>query len=326
MKKPRVLVVKLSSLGDLFHALPAVHALKTGLGAEIDWVVHEEYSELVRCFDDVDGVIPFPRRAFFTRFGGFIQALRSRRYACIIDLQGLFKSGLVVGLTRGRRRIGPSFYREGARLFYSAVAGPRRRGRHAVEQNCDIVRFLDLPAAEACFPVTFPDAAVNEARPRVAMLPVSRWPTKNWPPRCFVEVARRLQKVRDVSLFLLGGPSDREVCREMEADLEGRVINLAGKLSLPESGGILAEMDLLISNDSGPVHMAVAAGTRTLVMFGPTDPARTGPYGPGHRTVTASYDCAPCFSRVCRRDGIPCLSGITPEHVSELALEMLSER
>jgi len=157
------------------------------------------------------------------------------------------------------------------------------------------------------------------------MVPLSRWQTKNWPPQCFTAVARRLQQVFGASIFLLGGPSDRDVCREIEGNLEGRVVNVTGKLSLVESGGLLAQMDLLVANDSGPVHMATAAGTPTLVVFGPTDPKRTGPYGTEHRIVTTpAQSCAPCFSRVCRREGIPCLQGVTPEHVSEIAAEMLS--
>jgi lipopolysaccharide heptosyltransferase I len=324
MSSSRLLIVKLSSLGDLFHALPAVHGLKVGLDAEVDWVVHEEYRELVGCFDDVTRVIPFPRRSFLADFKPFCRMLREKKYDYIVDLQGLLKSAMVVALARGHKRIGPSFHREGSVFFYSAVAGRRDGNRHAVEQALDVVRFLNLPVQEPEFPVSFPVPVVNEMSPRVAIVPVSRWETKNWPPQCFSAVARRLQELRGASIFLLGGASDRNVCRDIECELGGRVVNMAGKLSLAESGGLLAQMDLLLSNDSGPVHMAVATGTPALVVFGPTDPKRTGPYGPKHRVVTAlSQPCAPCFSRVCRREGTPCLQGVTPEHVCEIAMGML---
>ena len=140
--KPRVLVVKLSALGDLFHSLPAVHNLKVGLGAEIDWVTQKEYVDLVRCFTDVDRVIPFYRKAFFTNLKLFLEELRTRDYDYVIDLQGLLKSAIVARLARGKERIGPSFHREGSHLFYSAVAGEPARNRHAVEENLDIVRHL----------------------------------------------------------------------------------------------------------------------------------------------------------------------------------------
>ena len=101
------------------------------------------------------------------------------------------------------------------------------------------------------------------------------------------------------------------------------VVNLAGQNSLAVTGGVLKAMDLLIANDTGPVHLAVAAGTPALVIFGPTDPVRTGPYGSRNRVVTAGLVCQPCFSRTCHKEGIPCLSGVTPEKVEAVAIEML---
>jgi len=113
-------------------------------------------------------------------------------------------------------------------------------------------------------------------------------------------------------------------CAEIDCRLDGEATNMTGKTSLVEMGGLLKEMDLLVASDTGPVHMAAALGTPTLVVFGPTEPGRTGPYGAKHRVATASVPCRPCFSRTCRKPGIPCLSGVTPEHVAELALEMLA--
>jgi len=160
--------------------------------------------------------------------------------------------------------------------------------------------------------------------PRVAFLPVSRWPSKNWSANCFADVAARLKKVKGATIFLLGGIDSREECVAIEKALDGDVINLAGKTNLAEMGGVLKEMDVLVSNDSGPVHLAAALGTPTVVIFGPTDPQRTGPYGEGHRVIKESLSCQPCFSRSCRKEGIPCLSGITPERVSEAVLNVLS--
>jgi len=319
----KILVIKLSSLGDLFHALPAVHGLKTGLNADIDWVVHREYADLVKCFSDVSRVIPFYRDSFFSNLGSFLKDLRADEYDYIIDLQGLLKSAFAGRLARGKKRIGPSFYREGAGMFYSAVAGKLDKDRHAVEECMDVVRLLVGRDIKPEFHVRFPARSLSEKRPRVAVIPVSRWETKNWPARCFAEVAKRLKSGRDTSIFLLGGPDDVDVCGKIEQEAGGGVINMAGKISLVETGSLLKEMDLLISNDSGLVHMAAAVGTPVLVIFGPTDPARTGPYGSQHRVVRASLPCQPCFSRTCRKEGIPCLSGVTPEKVGEVAIEML---
>jgi heptosyltransferase-1 len=310
-------------MGDLFHALPAVHNLKVGLDAQIDWVTHDYYVDLVKCFSDVDRVIPFYRRSFFRNFSRFVDELRKEKYDLVVDMQGLMKSAVVTTLARGKRKIGPSFYREGARVFYNEIAGMRNKERHAVEENLDIVRHLGLNLVEPVFPVEFPDAGLEGKDCKIGIVPLSRWETKNWPVQCYTKLIERLSKQCEATFYLLGGRDDVGVCEEIANGLSADIVNMAGKSSFVEMGGILKQMDLLISNDSGPVHVAAAAGTPTLVVFGPTDSNRTGPYGDGHKVVTAGLDCQPCFSRSCRNEGIACLEGVTPEHVGELALEML---
>lgn len=320
----RILVIKLSSLGDLFHALPAVHMIKKQLNCHIDWVTQTEYAGLVECFPDVDNVIIFPRRSFLKDARLFIAKLRFRRYDCVIDMQGLLKSALLVSVARTGRSIGPSFHREGARVFYSEVAGKREKNRHAVEKNLDFVSHLGLQIDEVKFPVEFPDANVQGRQPRVVFVPCSRWRTKNWPPECFVAVGARLQKTLNASIFLIGSGEDRKICEQIRRNLPQPSFNLAGKQSLVETGGMLKKADLLISNDSGPIHMAAALGIRVLALFGPTDPRRTGPYGQNHRVMVSSEECSPCFSRTCRRGNVACLKGITPEKVGEAAIEILT--
>jgi lipopolysaccharide heptosyltransferase I len=320
----KVLVVKLSSLGDLFHALPAVHSVREGLGAEIHWVVNAEYADLARCFSDVSRVIPFPRRTMSRDWLSFLRGLRAERYDLVLDLQGLLKSAFVAFAARGRRRIGPSFAREGTRLLYRELAGKKDRDRHVVAEILDVATYLHLAPAAPAFPLEFPAYASDLPRPRIALAPMSRWPSKNWPAPCYADAARRIRAVKGGSVCITGGPADRPVCAAIESAVGKPAANVAGQLSLVQLGGLLREMDLVIGNDSGPVHMAAAVGTPTLAIFGPTDPARTGPYGPSHRSATTSLPCRPCFSRSCHREGIPCLQGITPEHVAEIALEMLS--
>ncbi len=323
---PHILVVKLSSLGDLFHALPAVHALKVSLNASIDWVTHSDYADLVRCFTDVDRVIPFHRHGWVRHVVGEMRDLRTRRYDLIVDFQGLLKSALVARLARGARRIGPSFQREGARLFYSAITGPQNKQRHAVEENLDIIRYLRLAMMAPAFPTIFPAPLINEPSPRIALVPFSRWPSKNWPLAYFVEAGRRLQAQRNATLFLLADGSAAASCAKMENELkdQGRVVNLAGKCSLPQLGGWLQAMDLAIANDSGPMHMAAAVGTPVLAIFGPTDSSRTGPYGSAHKVIKSKLDCQPCFFRKCALNSDACMHAVTPEMVVAAALEMLA--
>lgn len=319
----RILIIKLSSLGDLFHALPAVHNLKTETGATIDWVTNAAYADLVRCFDDVETVIPFPRHSLRRDGAAFLRTLRQVRYDRIIDLQGLLKSALVARAARGECRIGPSFHRESSRFFYNEVAGERDKHRHAVIENLDIIIHLGLHLVTPAFPVTLPESNLKVSAPHVVICPASRWETKNWPAERFAAVAGHLQQQHDAGITLLGAPADRPACQAIADALPAPCHNLAGKTSIVEMGSILKTADLLISNDSGPVHMAAAVGTRTLVVFGPTNPGRTGPFGEGHRVLQAMNTCQPCMNRRCRHPESSCIRNITTDEVIAAAEGML---
>jgi heptosyltransferase-1 len=331
MTPKRLLIVKLSSLGDIFHALPVVHALRVGLDAEIDWVTQPEYADLVRCFPDVNKVIPFPRHRLVQNFGLFLQSIRSARYDHVIDLQGLLKSAMVSKLARADQVIGPAFHREGSHLLYDRVVSKSDQPRHVVDEAMDVVRLLGLPVLPAEFPVVFPDVEILSARPRVAVLPSSRWGSKNWPVEYYAEVAHLLAHHDDTSIYLMGGDKDRSTCITIQHALESghacsRIVNLAGRTSLVEMGGWMKTMDLVLANDSGPIHMAAAVNVPVVAMFGPTDPARTGPYGQGHRVLTGGVVCRPCFRRSCRGGVADCMRAISPESVYKVAHELLQGR
>ncbi len=329
MAAGNILVVKLSSLGDIFHALPAVHALRVGLDADVDWVTQPEYTGLVRCFKDVREVIPFPRQGLARGFAAFWRCVRRRHYDLVVDLQGLMKSLLAAKSARGQQVLGPSYCREGTRFFYDAVSGPANRNRHAVDEAMDVVRFLGLSDAQVMFPVAFPTIPPVAGAPRVAMLPASRHENKNWPLEYFAEVARGLVHNRGASIHLFGSEADRTICLALQHAIEAgdscsKVVNMAGHTGMVQLGGWLASMDLVIANDSGPIHMAAAAGTRVLAIFGPTDPRRTGPYGDGHCVLTSNSPCSPCCRRICRREDEVCLRTVSPELVFSAASEMLN--
>jgi lipopolysaccharide heptosyltransferase I len=320
----RVLIVKLSSLGDLFHALPAVHALKEGLDARIDWATQPEYVGLVRCFNDVDEVLPVPRRNRRTQYLPFIRRLRENRYDYVIDLQGLMKSAVVVLTARGDRKIGPSASRECTRLFYPERAGKKNKQRHAVEELMDVVRYLgrNVPD-ELQFPVTFPVQPDLGPGRHIALCPCSRAAGKNWPPGRFAQTARQLLETPDTTIHLVGSPDDRAECKQI-SDALPAARNHAGKTSLLELGGLLAKMDLLITVDSGPMHMAAAIGTPTLALFGPTAPLRTGPYGPLHRVIESPFQSdRKRISKKTRQQDMRYIKAITVEEVVAAASRML---
>ncbi len=324
----RILVVKLSSLGDLFHALPTVHALRQGGAVQVDWVTQPEYAKLVDCFPDVDRVITFPRRQFFRSFRRFVWELRQDTYDQIFDFQGLFKSALAARLARGGPRVGPSFYREGARLLYDHVTGPRNKERHAVEEIWDAVVQAGLPAAEPVFNVRFPTVPVDGAHPRIAYLPCSRWTTKNWPPAYFAEVINAVHREIGGHAYLMGGPDDAPVAATIQQQIDPAVTvsNHCGRTDLVQLGGWLQAMDVVVTVDSGPMHMAAALGVPVVAIFGSTDPRRTGPYGTTHTVVQhGSLTCQPCRSRRCLRpeQDIACLRDLSPDRVTAAVLKKI---
>lgn len=286
----RVLVVKLSSLGDLFHALPAVHLIRRHTGATVDWACHGIYAELIRHFTPVERVIEYPRHAIFRHGAEFLSVLRQEHYDLALDFQGLLKSAFVTRSARAARRIGPSFSREGSRFFYDAVSGPTNKERHAVEECLDTVRFLGLPDAPVEFPVSFPSFPLELPGPRVGLLPRSRRAEKNWPVDRFVELARAVRAQTQAQFVVLGGSADAYWCTQLTARIGEGAHDWCGKTSMIELGGLIRELDVLVTVDSGPMHIAAAVGTPTVAIFGPTDPVRTGPYGAQHQVIRDGRD------------------------------------
>jgi len=325
--QPRVLIVKLSSLGDLFHVLPLVHAIKSSTGAVIDWVTQKEYCPVVTCFTEVARVISFPRHGFPRTWPSFLRALRLDAYDLVLDCQGLLKSAVVARMARGERRIGPSFNRECSRWLYDAIAGPRDKQRHAVEENLDMARALGVAVQEIVFPVRFPPLETGIAHPRIGMVPVSRWETKNWPLEHFIELADAVAREMRASVCVFGGAQvgERTACERVARAADGRGHNLAGRTSLTELGSWIAAMDLVVTNDSGPMHIAAALGVPVLALFGPTDPIRTGPYGARHRVIVAPMACRPCHGKVCMREDMACMRSISPAVVVQAIREMIQQ-
>lgn len=324
----RILIVKLSSLGDLLHALPTAAELHRQCPAQIHWAVHSENAGLVALFSCVERILPIPRRGWLRERRMAFASLRRESYDLVVDLQGLLKSALVTRLARTSRRIGPSFHREGSRLLYSDVAGPRNKHRHAVEECLDVLEHLGLQRpASPRFPLRLPDLpdgpGAAGAALRIAIAPRSRWPSKNWPLGHFAALARRIVDELGAELHLIGGAGDRPAAEAVIRQAGVCARNHCGEHNLGQTCALLARMDALVANDSGPVHMAAAVGTPCVVLFGPTLPDRTGPFGAGHRVLRLG-NCPPCRAKRCRRGEAICLSQLPPEQALAAVREVLA--
>ena len=282
----RILVVKLSALGDLFHAVPVVHRLAEHYGCPVDWVTQPEYCDLVRCHQNVDRVLAYPRRGGLREGLAFRKVLREQTYDLAFDLQGLFKSGICLGMAHAKRKIGVSCPREGSGWFAGETPAARAETPHAMDRLFDGLRHMGIDPGAVVYPLDFPAAPpLPGKRPRLALAPKSRWPAKDWPLEKFAEAARTVRAERDVDIVVLGGREDRAAGELLVAAVGERAWNLCGQTPLIQLGSLLSEVDCLLCNDSGPMHFAAAVGTPLVALFGPTDPAKTGPWGAGHTVL-----------------------------------------
>jgi len=339
--RPRVLIIKPSSLGDIVHALPLLAGLRAKYPhAEIHWLVASAFAPFLEGRSDLTGVIRFDRRlhgrawrspAAAAALARFLLDLRARRFDLVVDAQGLLRSALFARFSGARVRVGFAHAREGAALLYTHRVKLAAEDRHAVQQVQRLVEFLRLPAAEydaALLQISPEERAAAEALlpagPRIAVLPGARWASKRWPAASFAALIDRIGAAQLGTCVLLGAPDEAALAAEIAGATRGPCANLAGRTTLRQLTAILDACAAVVCNDSGPMHIAAALGRPTVALFGPTDATRTGPYSPAARVLTRSLECAPCRRRVCPLGHHACLRELPAEQVFQALRTMLS--
>ena len=320
-----LLLVKMSSLGDVIHTLPLANSLRQGLNCQIFWAVNSELAPLIELCPDVAGAIAFPRSNVVGGLVPFLKELRRTSYELAIDVQGLLKSALVVYASGAKRRIGLRSAREGAPLFYTELVGTKEIRTHAVERYLEVARHLGLPDGLPVFNLKAGPGKRTRNKRLVVIHPFARWETKRWPKERFAQVADSMLAAGLAEVVFVGGPQDRGDMGVIDSLMKNKPRDLVGKISLAELANILAEADLFLANDSGPMHLAVALGCPVIALFGPTSPARTGPYGAGHQVLGYPARCRPCFLRRCPLDH-SCLLKVSPEEVFFAIASILEDR
>ncbi len=318
----RILIVKPSSLGDIFHVFPAVARLgKLFPNAVFDWLIHPAFAEALDYAPvPVARRIPFRRRelghitSFLPEAMELVRELRRERYDYIFDFQGLLRSAICARLARGKV-VGFARPRErSARWFYHRWAKVNLR-LHAVRRNQLLVeRFFHtgtmtvndvLPRVERYAATldaklerlgTKPDALL------IGVSPGARWESKIFPPELFSQVIRlAAQMVPEAYFVLIGAPADQKLAAEIQSQCgDARVMSLAGATGLGELIELIRRCRTLISNDSGPVHIAAAAHVPVVCFYGSTNPKLTGPFGDIHTIFQrGDLECIGCLKRQC---------------------------
>jgi lipopolysaccharide heptosyltransferase I len=330
----RILIIKPSAIGDVVHALPVLNLLRLRWpAAHVSWLVTPACAGLLERHPQLDEVIRFERREFGRGWRSprvawdlvrFMAGLRRRRFDLIIDLQGLFRSGWLAASTRAPVRVGPSNAREGAWLFYTHRVPTGPAEQHAIE------RYLTIAQAIGCerTPVEFHFAVDDADRATVAamtparyavLLPGANWVTKQWPVERFAALVAPLRERFGLECVTAGGPETKALAERIPG-----AVNLAGKTNLRQLVALLERADLVVANDSGPMHIAAALGRPLVTPFGPTNPVRTGPYRRIDSVVRVDIPCSPCYSRRCSH--VSCLNWIDAGPVLELAGRQMNGR
>lgn len=328
--RPRkVCLIKPSSLGDVVHATPILAALRSlWPDAHIAWVVNRGLKDLIQGLPELNEVIPFDRGArglgAARALADLASRLRSGRFDVAIDLQGLLRSALFGLATGASVRVGLRDAREGAPHFYTHRISPAAGATHAVDRLMAIAAAFGAKDSAPRFLVSTSPADHEWAArqlgsipgPRLVLNMGARWPTKRWPPASFARVAERAHQALGADLVLVGAPEDRPIVDEFLAQL-GPIpsLDLCGKTTLPQLAAVASACDLFLTNDTGPMHLAAAAGARVVGIFTCTQPEKTGPYGPRCTVVRSGIWCAGSCVKKCSR--LDCMRELEPVRVWE---------
>jgi heptosyltransferase-1 len=312
-RAPAVLVVRLGALGDIIHALPAVAALRAAYpGARIDWLVDAKHRAILDLVPVIDRILVLERPSL----AGWIEAargLRAQRYDVALDFQGLMKSAILARASGAPRVLGFSIWHlreKGARPFYSESLDPSRAPveGHVIHKNLRLVEALGVREAAIEFPLRHVPSAARDAllaaaagAPFALLNPGAAWPNKQWHSDRFGEVAAFLREVRGLVPFVLWGPGERPLAEAVIAS-SGGAARLAPATTLADLVEICRSASLMVSGDTGPLHIAAAVGTPTVSIFGPTDPARNGPWSPDDIAVSRFAACGCHYDRRCRQE------------------------
>jgi heptosyltransferase-1 len=351
------LIVRLGALGDIIHAVPAAAALRAAFpGARIDWVVDARHRAMVELVTVVDRTITL-ERSTIAGWADVARRMRQSSYDAAIDLQGLLKSAVLARASGAARVLGFSIWHlreKTARPFYSETDDYQDRGRvrlepdqgddigrvrlqpdrrpdpnHVIYKNLRLLRTLGIDDDRIAFPLAEVDSdALREVRaalgdaPFALINPGAAWPNKRWPSERYGDVAAFLSDVRQLRSVVLWGPGEEDLARAV-ADASAGSALVAPPTALGDLLALSRAASLMVSGDTGPLHVAAAVGTPVVSIFGPTDPNRNGPWAPGDVSVSRFGSCACHYERRCHQPPDWCLQDLPVSEVTAAVQQRL---
>lgn len=337
----RILIVRMSALGDIVHALPVLAALRRAWPAvKVDWIVDEAYASILSLAEGLHRRVivrasqpgnpeglppqspgePAHTVAFVGGAGYFhaVRFLRAQKYDAALDLQGLLKSAVWARVSGARRVIGfdRAHLREPmAASFYTETVMPLE-ARHVIQKNLSILQALGVPPAAVELPLhpaaapatTAAIAAAGGARKYAVLNPGAAWPNKRWPAERFGALAAQLRARTGLHSLVTWGPNERDLAQRVIDASAGAAI-AAPPTEIADLAVIMRDAALVVSGDTGPLHIAAAMGTPLVGLYGPTWPERNGPWDPQDEVISRAGGCVCHHKRQCLR-GAPCINEI----------------
>jgi lipopolysaccharide heptosyltransferase I len=313
-------MVRLSSLGDILHTLPALRSLRAGHpGGRIDWLVESRMAFLVRALPGLDGVVEIDTRGIrraassgraWRDLASTLGRLRAARYDLAIDFQGLIKTALLAVASGARRRLGfaPALVRERpAAWFYHQRVSAAAEGLHVIRLNLELARSAGGAVVDLRSRPELPAGDRERAAARlgseqlsgvVVINPGGGWPTKRWAPRRYGALAERIARELGERVVVTTAPGEEDLYREIARSCTGPPPRRV-EVGFLELVPLLERARLFIGGDTGPLHLAAAVGTPVVGIFGPTSPARNGPIDAHDEALVHRLPCSFCYGRSC---------------------------
>ena len=366
----KILLIKLSAVGDVVHTIPVLNKLRRRYpAAQIDWLVTPPIAELLRHHPAITNVIEFAREEWqspwrltpFANYARLAASLRATGYDLVVDMHGQLRTALLTlatgapvrvgfepaaagGVVRFRPRVPPlarkhawQGAREGSWIAYTHHIPVPTLDVHAVDRYLNVgpILGLDDGAADFSFPIPAAASARIEqllrghgiaATQLLVLAPGTVWETKHWGSGKFAEVARHFMR-KGFAATLIGSRRERAVCAEV-AQLAPGAVNFAGETSLSELAALIRRSTICVTNNSGPMHLAVALGRPVASVFGPTDAIWIGPYRRKNAVLPANLPCSPCYLRQLSRcpHGHACMDEVSARAVIERMEAMFAGR
>jgi heptosyltransferase-1 len=312
----KILVVRLGALGDIVHAVPAVAALRRRHpAARIDWIVDERQRAAVDLVQGLDASIGIDPSGRWRELPRVVRRLRAERYDVALDFQGLLKSAVLARLSGATRVIGFERHalRERAAAWFYGEHVPIGSGRHVIEKNLQLASVLGADGSLVAFPLDVPSGPPVNG-PYALLNPGAAWPNKQWPPARFGEIAAWLRERHGLPSLVLWGPKELELAQAV-ADASAGAARPAPQTRIGDVLALAKQARLMVSGDTGPLHLAAAVGTPLVGLYGPTSPRRNGPWRAEDVTISRNRECECHHQRRCRRARGACIDQITVEDV-----------